>query len=175
MTETNDLMELERAVAASPGNAKLLYLFGAELAQNARYEDALAAFNSAIVIDPALHTARFQLGLLHLTMAQPEQSLAVLAALDELPDDNALKHFKRALQALATDDFDACIAAIERGIELNSTNPALNADMSMIVERIHEARAAQPASRLEPESLPRRNEERTKRADLRLYKEIEDT
>ena len=32
MKETNDLMELERAVAASPGNAKLLYLFGAELA-----------------------------------------------------------------------------------------------------------------------------------------------
>lgn len=175
MTETNDLVELERAVAASPGNAKLLYLFGAQLAQNRRYEDAVTALNSAIVIDPTLHTARFQLGLLHLTMAQPEQSLAVLAALDELPDDDALKHFKRALQALATDDFDACIAAIERGIELNSGNPALSADMSLIVERIHEARAAQPASRLEPEPGPRRTEDRTKRTDFRLYKEIEDT
>jgi tetratricopeptide (TPR) repeat protein len=173
MKETKELVELERAVAANPGNSKLLYLLGAELAQNGRYEDAVTALTAAIAIDPALHTARFQLGLLHLTMAQPDQALAVLAALDELPDDNALKHFKRGLQALAKDELDECIAALRHGIDLNSTNPALNADMTMIIERIGEARAAQPAARLDPE--PARPEERMKRADLRLYKELEDT
>jgi len=172
--ENTELLQLERAVSANPGNPKLLYLLGAELAQNGRYGDAVAALTSAIAIDPSLHTARLQLGLLHLTLAQPEQSAAVLAALDTLPDDNALKHFKRGLEALAGDDYDECIAALQRGIELNSANPALNADMSMIVERINETRAAR-APRLDVEPGAPHPEERVKRTDFRLYREIEDT
>ena len=173
MRQHNALKDLQQAVARDPGNAELLYLLGAELAQSGEYEQAISALTSAVAINPQLHTARFQLGLLHLTMAQPDRSLAVLAALDELPEDNALKHFKRGLQALATDDFDACIASLRHGIDLNSTNPALNLDMSMIIDRINDTRstrAAKPAAPPKP-----RVDEASRRPDLKLYKDIEDT
>jgi cytochrome c-type biogenesis protein CcmH/NrfG len=173
MSQSTGLLELESAVAANPGNPKLLYLLGAELAQTGRYDDAVIALTSAIAIDPTLHTARLQLGLLHLTMAEPDRSMAVLAALDDLPEDDALKHFKRGLEALAADELDDCVAALRRGIELNSVNPALNDDMSLIVARIAEARAARP--KLDPQPAFPRIGERTKRTDFKLYKDIEDT
>lgn len=174
MSQSTGLLESERAAAANPRNPKLLYLLGAELAQTGRYEDAVVALTAAIALDPTLHTARLQLGLLHLTMAEPERSLAVLAALDELPENDALKHFARGLEALAKDEFDDCVAAMERGIALNTVNPALNDDMALIVARISETRAAQPASRLDPPPAAPL-EERARRPDLRLYRDIEDT
>ena len=132
----NDLAALRRAVLDDPRNGERRYLLGAELAQRRDYEGAVLEMSAALALNPLMHVARLQLGLLHLTMAQPHHAVAVLGPLEELPDGSALKHFKRGLEALISDDFAACLGSLERGIEANRENAALNRDMQLIVEKV---------------------------------------
>lgn len=136
--ETQDprIAELQRAAVQDPRNGELRYLLGVELAQHRRYDEAVLELSAAVALNPLLHTARFQLGLLHLTMAQPHHAIAVLAPLENLEDHAALKHFKRGLDALVVDDLAAALANLERGILLNVENAPLNADMKLLTERI---------------------------------------
>lgn len=137
-TQDPKIDELRRAAVADPRNGEIRYLLGAELAQQRRYDEAVLELSAAVALNPLLHTARLQLGLLHLTMAQPQHAAAVLAPLESLEDDSALKHFKRGLDALAVDDLQASVDSLERGIELNRANPPLNTDMRMLAGRIKE-------------------------------------
>jgi hypothetical protein len=132
----NDLDALRRAVLDDPRNGERRYLLGAELAERRDYEGAVLEMSAALALNPFMHVARLQLGLLHLTMAQPHHATAVLGPLEELPDDSALKYFKRGLEALMHDDFAACLGELERGIESNRENAALNRDMQLIIERV---------------------------------------
>jgi tetratricopeptide (TPR) repeat protein len=135
-TKQDDLAELRRAVLDDPRNGDKRYLLGAELAQQRDYDGAVLELSAAIALNPFLHVARLQLGLLHLTLAQPHHTLAVLAPLEELPDESPLKHFKRGLEALIADDFAACLQALTHGVELNRDNPALNRDMQLIIDQV---------------------------------------
>ncbi len=122
------------------------YLRGAELAESREYTAAVTEMSMAVALDPTLHTARLQLGLLYLTMAQPQQAVAVLGPL-ESSEDPALVHFKRGLEALMRDDFDSCLRQLSSGIALNERNKALNRDMTMIIERVRSiVQSAGPSS-----------------------------
>lgn len=132
----SDLARLRRAVLDAPLDGQRRYLLGAELAQQQDYEGAVLEMSAAIALNPLLHVARLQLALLHLTLAQPDHSLQLLAPLEQLADDSPLKHFKRGLEALIRDDFAACVQALEQGIALNRDNAPLNADMQLIVSRV---------------------------------------
>lgn len=134
--EDNDLAQLRRAVLNDPRNGSLRYLLGAEMAQQRDYEGAVLEMSAAIALDPYLYVARFQLGLLHLTLGQPQHAVAVLAPLEELEDGSALKHFKRGLEALIKDEFSSCLLSLQQGIELNTDNAPLNRDMTLIVDRV---------------------------------------
>src|SRR3954470_10959340 len=133
-----DLQQIRAAVARDPRNAELRYLLGAELAQQKEYDAAVVEMNTALELDPSLHFARFQLGLLYLTMAQPNNSLATWAPLESLDENAALKYFKRGLEALIRDDFGNCITLLRQGIELNTQNAPLNRDMTLIIDRVHQ-------------------------------------
>jgi tetratricopeptide (TPR) repeat protein len=135
-TPDEKIAELRRAAVADPRNGEIRYLLGAELAQHRRYDEAVLELSAAVALNPLLHTARFQLGLLHLTMVQPHHAAAVLAPLENLEDHAPLKHFKRALEALAVDDFLAAVASLEHGMQLNTDNVPLNADMKLLLDRI---------------------------------------
>ena len=126
-------------MAQDPRNAELRYLLGAELAQQKEYDAAVVEMNQALALDPNLHFARFQLGLLYLTMAQPANSLATWAPLEDLGESEALKYFKRGLEALIRDDFDACVGLLRQGIKLNKQNAPLNHDMTLVIDRVDEA------------------------------------
>ena len=136
--ETPELSRLRAAIAREPGNAELHYLLGAELAQRREYPEAVVQMRTALDIDPKLHFARLQLGLLYLTMAQPDDSLAIWAPLEDLEETAALKAFKRGLEALIRDDFNACIGFLKRGIDLNKNNATLNDDMSQLIEKVRD-------------------------------------
>src|SRR5438128_3091720 len=99
-----DLQQIKSAVARDPGNAELRYLLGAELAQQRDYDGAVIEMRTALSIDPNLHFARLQLGLLYLTMARPNDSVEIWGALEALEDKAAVKQFKRGLEALIRDD-----------------------------------------------------------------------
>lgn len=134
--DDNDLAALRRAVLDDPRNGERRYLLGAELAQRRDYEGAVLEMSAALALNPFLHVARLQLGLLHLSLAQPHHAIAVLGPLEELADDSALKQFKRGLEALIHDDFATCLGALQRGIDSNRDNAALNRDMQLIVDRV---------------------------------------
>ncbi len=128
---------LQQAVRDDPLNASLHYRLGAELAQLREYDAAVSEMSHALALDPGLHTARFQLGLLYLTMARPTQSIETWALLEAQPDV-ALRQFKRGLEALIRDDFAECLEALEAGMRANETNPPLNGDMQLIVVKVRE-------------------------------------
>ena len=136
--ESPELQRLRAAIVRDPGNAELRYLLGAELAQRREYPEAVAQMRTALDIDPKLHFARLQLGLLYLTMSQPDDSLATWAPLEDLDESAALKAFKRGLEALIRDDFRACIGHLQRGIDLNKHNATLNDDMSQLIEKVRD-------------------------------------
>jgi tetratricopeptide (TPR) repeat protein len=135
----SDLAELRQAALNDPSNGVLRYLLAAELADLQDYDGAVLEFAAAIALDPSLHIARLQLGLLHLTLARTDQTLTVLAPLEALADDQPLKYFKRGLEALIHDDFPTCLQMLQQGIDLNTVNPALNRDMALIIERVRQA------------------------------------
>jgi len=45
-------------------------------------------------------------------------------------------HFKRGLECLARDDFYGCAANLERGMQLNTSNAALNKDMRRVLDDV---------------------------------------
>lgn len=127
---------LEQASQFAPDAATPSFLLGAEYARLGRVAEAEHAFTVAVVQDPSLHVARFQLGLLHLTSGKPAHAVLAWQGLDPLPTTHALRFFTRGLTALAQDCFDEARAELERGIAANSENPALNVDMRMVLEKI---------------------------------------
>jgi tetratricopeptide (TPR) repeat protein len=164
-----DIEELRSAVVQDPRNAELRYLLGAEMAQRGDYAGAVMEMSSAIALNPLLHTARFQLGLLHLTLNHLDHAREVLAPLEALNDSAALKHFKRGLCALIEDDFANCASHLRKGIELNLENAPLNKDMEMLTERVV-ALSAQAATGAiaAPDANPAEDTQMT-RTDFSLY------
>lgn len=142
--DSSELLRLRAAIVRDPGNAELRYLLGAELAHQREYPEAVTQMRTALDINPRLHFARLQLGLLYLTMSQPDDSLAIWAPLEDLDESAALKAFKRGLEALIRDDFSACICFLQRGIDLNKQNATLNNDMSQLIERVKDGSVIAP-------------------------------
>jgi tetratricopeptide (TPR) repeat protein len=142
--DSPELQRLRAAIVREPSNAELRYLLGAELAQRREYPEAVAAMQTALEINPKLHFARLQLGLLYLTMSQPSDSLLVWAPLEELDETAALKAFKRGLEALIRDDFPTCIGFLQQGIDLNKHNATLNDDMTQLIARVRDGSVIAP-------------------------------
>jgi tetratricopeptide (TPR) repeat protein len=136
--ESPEITRLRAAIARDPGNAELRYLLGAELAERREYPEAVVQMRSALDIDPKLHFARLQLGLLYLTMSQPANSLEIWKPLEDLEETAALKAFKRGLEALIRDDFGSCIGFLQQGIALNKQNATLNDDMTQLIDRVRD-------------------------------------
>lgn len=145
------------SIAITSDYAKALYMLGAEYAQIGLMDRAADYMAQAIDMDDSLHTARFQLGLLHLTQAQVEQSLQVLAPLEKLGDDSCFTHIGAGLRHLIHDEFVDCRNSLLRGIQLNSEsaapNLALNGDLQKLLAALPNAEgtaADQDAPAAEP-------------------------
>jgi tetratricopeptide (TPR) repeat protein len=135
-----------QAAKNAPHRADVQYLVGAECASAGRYELAIEQMQRAIELDPSLHTARLQLGLLYLTCARPAEALATWRPLEILPGSDPLRLFAGGLEALVSDDFRACIARLEAGIRANQGNPALSRDMALVIERVRATAGAGTAA-----------------------------
>jgi tetratricopeptide (TPR) repeat protein len=143
--QTTKVTELEQAVATDPSNPDLRHLLAAEYAQVGEYERATREFREVLTLDPAAHVARFQLGLLDLTLGDPRRALEVWGPLEALPAGAALKSFKRGLEALIRDEFEACARLLGQGIEANTQNLPLNDDMRRILAKLPTRPPAEPA------------------------------
>lgn len=137
---------LLQACDEAPAAASPRLLLGAEYAQAGRLADAEGAFAHAVLLDPALHIARFQLGLLLFTAGRAGTALVVWQPLLALEGPVALQRFVEGFAALARDDLGLARQRLQEGLAVLADNPPLASDMHKVVARIDEA--------LSPETPP---------------------
>lgn len=123
---------LKRCLTLEPDHPEATYMLGALYAQIGLYDRAKETLGKAVRLNPAEHTASFQLGLLHLTSGDAAQAKSAWQPLDALPSDHFLNLFRTGLIALVEDRFAECIDALERGIAANTLNEPLNEDMRKV-------------------------------------------
>jgi hypothetical protein len=127
---------LKAATARGDAGAMPHFLLSAEYAQAGLIARAVDEMEAALALDPTFALARLQLGLLLLTNAEAARAEQVLGALDELPEGDALRDFGAGLRHLMRDEFAQARESLLRGMQRNTYNPPLNANMQLIIERL---------------------------------------
>ena len=151
----HSLAYLKEACSRSDASADALFLLGSEYAQVGLMTEALESLERAVALAPENATARFQLGLLHLTSGRPEQAQQVwqpLALMDpSQPQAAYMAAFHKGLTHLIRDEFEDATRCLSEGIALNNDNPALSENMQKVIGEIQalQARQAQGAATLE--------------------------
>ena len=126
----------EQAAALTPESGLPHFLLGSEFAALGAVDKAELAFANAVLLAPAFHLARYQLGLLQFSSGRAAVALVSWGPLLTLDEGEALPHFVRGFAALAQDQFDAARAHFESGLERNSNNPALSDDIRKVMDRM---------------------------------------
>jgi tetratricopeptide (TPR) repeat protein len=130
------------------------FLVASDEAASGNMEAAEAAFAQAVLLAPAFHLARYQLGLLQFSSGRASVAQVTWQPLLELAQADPLPHYVRGFAALARDDFAQSLAHYRAGLECDNTNPAVAADVMKVVEQVQRVLAAAeaPAESTEQES-----------------------
>jgi len=139
------MQQLEETLRAYPGDARLHFLKGSLLAGDQDYAGARAEMRRAVDLAPDYAVARFQLGFLLLTSAEPYAAEEAWGPLHALPEGHFLRLFVEGLSALIRDRFSDTIRLLQDGIARNRENPAMNRDMQLIIDEVRKKRDADPA------------------------------
>jgi Flp pilus assembly protein TadD, contains TPR repeats len=137
----NALHLFARASAVNPASAVPHFLIGSEYAALGEVDKAESALANAVLLAPALHIARYQLGLLQFSSGRAASALVSWGPLFQLDEANPLLHFVRGFAALAQDDFTAAEAHFQTGLLRNHDNAALSADIEKVLLGIRQAKA----------------------------------
>ena len=116
------------------------FLLGSEFAASGEYEKAEHAFANAVLLAPAFHLARYQLGLLQFSSGRLAVALLTWEPFLAMDEAEALPHFVRGFAMLAQDQLEAARAHFETGLNRNETNPAVFDDIRKVIERMGVAR-----------------------------------
>jgi tetratricopeptide (TPR) repeat protein len=143
--------EVSALLREYPGDPRLHFLHGSLLAAVRRYDEARGAIAEAVALAPDYPIARFQLGFLEFTSGDAAAASETWRPLLDGAPGDPLRLFVEGLQRLAEDEFAAATALLRRGIDANTANGALNADMHRLIEAV-EARHPSDADE-EPLSL----------------------
>lgn len=111
--------------------ARSCLLTAADHAEAGRTQEAENAFAAAVLQDPALHIARFQLGLLQWSGGRPGAALVTWQPLAELPPGMDLGHFARAFMLWSASDMPGAADQFSEGIAC-CANAALVNDMKVL-------------------------------------------
>jgi tetratricopeptide (TPR) repeat protein len=141
--ETEKALELfAQASAACPSSGVPHFLTGSEYAALGQYEKAEAALANAVLLAPAFDIARYQLGLLQFSSGRAAVALVTWEPLFARDETQALGHFVRGFAALAQDDFTQAKAHFHAGLDRNTDNAALSADIQKVLQGIEDVLAA---------------------------------
>lgn len=119
-----------------PADPRLLFLNGSLKAAAGETGEARRSMRRAIDVAPDFAIARFQLGLLQLTCAEPIAAQETWGPLHALPEDAYLRVMVSGLVRMIQDDADGAIRLLRRGIALNRENAVLNGDMELVIEQL---------------------------------------
>jgi tetratricopeptide (TPR) repeat protein len=115
------------------------FLLGAEYAQIGMYERAAELMHQTLELDPYFLPARYQLGLLHITTGDNETAIKELTPMLEADPSNEYYHVAKGVIAWASDDLKNVKPNLEKAMELNQSNPALNNDLTSIINDADQA------------------------------------
>lgn len=143
-----------QASAACPSSGIPHFLAGSEYAARGQIDKAEAELANAVLLAPAFHIARYQLGLLQFSSGRAAVALVTWGPLFDLDDTQSLGHFVKGFTALAQDEFAQAKAHFEAGLARNTDNAALSHDIQQVLRGIDYAQrpSADSASPQEPGS-----------------------
>jgi len=126
----------KRACAASPRTAMPQLLLGSELCALRRNEEAEAAIASAVLLEPELYVARYQLGLLQFSAGRPAVAIVTWRPLLDLPDTDPLLHYVRGFVAVAQERPGEALAHYREGLACDGNNPSIASDIRRVMDGI---------------------------------------
>lgn len=135
----------EEAIRLEPSDALPHYLLGVELASAGQVDNAEAAIARALLLDPSLQMARFQLGLLQYTSGRLAIAMMTWQPLAS-GEDSYLQRFVTGFALMAQGDVAGAIASVEAGIAMNDENAPLNGDMHGVIQRLRSLPPTTPGS-----------------------------
>jgi tetratricopeptide (TPR) repeat protein len=139
--ESTGLVRLRGLLAEWPHDPRLHFLNGSLKASNGDFAGAALAMRRSLDIAPDYDLARFQLGFLHLTSGEPVAAQESWGPLFGLPQSSYLRTFVDGLCHMIRDEFPEAIAALEKGVALNTEIPAMNRDMELLLAELRGRRA----------------------------------
>ena len=122
-----------RASAAAPAWAIPHFLIGSEYAAQGQMDKAEAAIANAVLLDPGLHIARYQLGLLQFSSGRAAAALVTWQPIMQLQGEQGLPHFVRGFAALAQDRIDEAKEHFAVGLTVPEVNPAVASDIQKVL------------------------------------------
>jgi tetratricopeptide (TPR) repeat protein len=123
------IAKLTEASSLESGNAAIHFLLAAEYAETGHHVRAAEGMKHALSLDPELHVARFQLGLIHFTQNELSSAAEAWKPLSVLGDENAFSLFAAALLKLGVGHRDSAIPLLEKALHAEPVIPALRGDI----------------------------------------------
>jgi tetratricopeptide (TPR) repeat protein len=122
-----------QASAAAPSWAIPHFLIGSEHAALGEMDKAEAAIANAVLLDPGLHIARYQLGLLQYSSGRVAVALVTWQPLTELEVEQGLPEFVRGFAALAQDQMEAAKRHFAAGLLVDDVNAVVAGDIRKVL------------------------------------------
>lgn len=123
----------QEASIAAPAWAIPHFLIGSEYAAQGDMEKAEAAIANAVLLDPGLHIARYQLGLLQFSSGRAAAALVTWQPITELQGEQGLSDFVRGFAAMAQDNLDEARSYFASGLAAPDLNPAVASDIHKVI------------------------------------------
>lgn len=137
---------LKQSIELDP-KAESIYLLAAEYAEIGMMQRSIEGMQQALQLNPELWTAYFQLGLIFLTEGLIQEARNAWEPLTQQSPEEYLFHLGTGLIQLVDDQTEEGLESLKIGISLNQENPALNRDVTSIIDNVY----AQIAERSEPD------------------------
>ncbi|MBA2675085.1 hypothetical protein [Ramlibacter sp.] len=135
-----------QAAAAAPTWALPHFLLGSEYAAQSDIGNAEAALANAVLLDPELHIARYQLGLLQFSSGRAAAALVTWQPLSALEGLQGLPAFVRGFAAMAQDDFAGAKQHFHAGLAQADINAAVAGDIRKVLADVEALRVPGVAS-----------------------------
>lgn len=127
---------LDQASQIHPSSGIPHFLMAAEFASLGQVEQAELSFSNAVLLEPGMAIARYQLGLLQYSSGRPAAALVTWQPLLDQGEASPFPHWARGFGALAQDQFEVARKHFETGVQLNKVNPPMSSDILKILAEI---------------------------------------
>lgn len=143
------LTYLHEALRLEPRNARATYMLATQHVRLGLVERGVRGLQTALALDPTMEPARFQLGLILVSMQRPAPAREQFSLLLASPDA-VLSNYAAAMLAMIDGDFAQARQKISSGLTCAQTNAELAGVMKRLLDELPSAEAARSAVPEEP-------------------------